>query len=246
MKYTITINQKQAIELGITNINQLFIFDLLCSAELWAKSIIIDGSVHYWVARQKVTEELPILNLKPDTVYRHLKELELNGFITYVKHGNMDCITVTEKGKNYSFGNKSTTSEAVPNGSEVDSSKSEAVPTYKTTTLSVLQDNKKEPADKAVLPDNVNNTAWLEFVAHRKSLRKPFSKLAQTKILNIMKRHTLENQQRLVDYSIAGGYPNLYENQVKDAKQTSSVYDQNIKNAAIAKQMILARSAGNA
>jgi hypothetical protein len=143
MKYTISINQKQAIELGLTNINQLFIFDLLISAQSWAKTIIIEGDTHYWVARQAIADQLPILNLKPDTVYRHLKELTKLGLIDYAKHGNMDCINITDKGKSYSFGSKSDNSEVSNEqlGSKPQD-KAEADPTYKTTTSISLLDNK--------------------------------------------------------------------------------------------------------
>jgi len=162
MKYTIAINQKQAIELGLTNINQLFIFDLLTSAQSWAKTIIIDGESHYWVARQVIAEQLPILNLKPDTVYRHLMELSRLGLISYMKHGNMDCINITEKGKSYQFGSKSDNSE-VDNeqlGSRPQDD-SEANPTYKATT-SISPLNNKANVEQEII-DHLNNKAGTSY-----------------------------------------------------------------------------------
>jgi uncharacterized phage protein (TIGR02220 family) len=123
----------------------LFIFDLLSSASSWAKTIIIEEETYYWVARQVIVEQLPILSLKTDTVYRHLKALKELGLITYVKFGLMDCINITEKGKTYQFGSKSDDSEV--NNEQVGSkprNPAEANPTYKTTiTISPL-DNKTE------------------------------------------------------------------------------------------------------
>ena len=106
MKYHLHINQEKAIELGL-NLNQAHILDLLCSASTWAEPIVINGEVYYWVARQKVCSELPLLDLKPDTAYRHLKKLAELGVIEYIKDGKKDLIKVSEKGKGYYVGNKS-------------------------------------------------------------------------------------------------------------------------------------------
>jgi len=94
----------------------------------------------------------------------------------------------------------------------------------------------------------INPTAWDEFLDHRKSIKKPASSLAQTKLKNILKKYTYEQQQYLVDYSIAGRYPNLYENQLRNfngtqtnqtvSRQSSStasrVHDRNKREYAIA------------
>jgi len=107
MKYTLTVNQKQALELGITNINQAIILGLIADAHSWAETEIINEKVYFWTARQKIAEELEILNIKPDSVYRHLKSLEKLGLIYYIKSGKKDCVKLTEKGKTYYVGNKS-------------------------------------------------------------------------------------------------------------------------------------------
>lgn len=101
MKYTLIINQPKAIELGITNINQAHIYDLLTSVSTWAEPEIINGEVFYWVARQTIANELILLNLKLDTVYRHLRSLSKLGLIEYRKIGKKDCIRITQKGKSY-------------------------------------------------------------------------------------------------------------------------------------------------
>lgn len=145
MKYTLHINQALALELGIKNINQAHIFDLLTTASTWAKPEIIGAEVYYWVARQNICTELPLLNLKPDTVYRHLKGLNVLGLIDYQKVGKKDCIRITDLGRKYLLknenehyvGNKSELNEnseinpnKLGNKSENDS---EINPTYPTT-----------------------------------------------------------------------------------------------------------------
>lgn len=146
MKYSLIINQVQALELGITNINQAHIFDLLTTASIWATPEIVNKEVFYWVARQTIADELKLLNLKPDTVYRHLKSLQDLKLIEYIKVGKKDCIKVTNLGKkytskidnstmseinpNYYVGNKSEKNSKLGNKSEKNS---EINPTYHTT-----------------------------------------------------------------------------------------------------------------
>ncbi|WP_419767256.1 hypothetical protein [Arcobacter sp.] len=115
MKYKIQVSQDQAIQLGIKNINQAHIFDLLTTSAVWAKAVAIDNEIYYWVARQTICSELPLLNLKPDTTYRHLKSLETLGLIDYVKSGKRDCIKITELGKKY---HSSNTNDKLGNKSE--------------------------------------------------------------------------------------------------------------------------------
>jgi len=101
MRYSLYINQPIALELGIENTSEAFIFDYLIIAPTWAEPIIIDNQVYYWVARQKICDEHPLLNLKPDTVYRYLKKLKQKNLINYIKEGKRDCISITKLGKKY-------------------------------------------------------------------------------------------------------------------------------------------------
>lgn len=101
MKYNLYINQLKAIELGITNLNQAHIFDLLTTASTWAAIKIINNEAFYWVSRQTICRELVLLNLKADTAYRHLRSLDKIGLIIYKKIGKKDCIKITPKGKKY-------------------------------------------------------------------------------------------------------------------------------------------------
>lgn len=137
MKFTITVNQKQAKELGIKNINQAIILGLISEAHTWAEHEIVDGEVYYWAARTKIQEELELLDLKLDTIYRHFKALASLGLIEYLKKGKKDCVRLTKLGKTYYVGNES---EKIQN-SEMNPSKfgneseknSDLNPTYKNT-----------------------------------------------------------------------------------------------------------------
>lgn len=147
MQYNININQKQAMELWIRNINQAVIFDTLTKASTWCDEIVIDSKVFYWVSRTKIIEEHPILDIKSDTAYRHLKALADLELIEYVKSWKKDCVRITEKGKSYIsdayVGNKSEkeeNSETDPNKSGNKSeNNSETDPTYHNTNNITIQ-----------------------------------------------------------------------------------------------------------
>lgn len=103
MKYILTINQKKAIELGLTNTTQVHILELIIGCTSWAKPIVVNNEAFHWIARQTICEELPLLGIKPDTVYRHLKKLDELAIIEYIKDGRKDLVRLTSKGRSYSF-----------------------------------------------------------------------------------------------------------------------------------------------
>lgn len=74
---------------------------------------------------------------------------------------------------------------------------------------------KKKPKSAWVLPDFVDSVAWSEFEQHRKLIRKPMSDLARAKATNLLRELTHDEQRRVIDYSIAGGYPGLFPDQLK-------------------------------
>ncbi|WP_289281534.1 MULTISPECIES: helix-turn-helix domain-containing protein [unclassified Methylophaga] len=123
MKHSIHINQRQALQLGIKNLTQGHIFDMLTGASTWAAPEVVDGEVYYWVSRQRISEQLPLADLKPDTIYRNLKKLSELGLIDYIKVGKKDCVRLTQKGKTYYVGSRSgleenTMSDLDPNNDE--------------------------------------------------------------------------------------------------------------------------------
>lgn len=140
MKYTLNINQQQAVALGLKNATEAIIFGMICDCATWAEPVIIDSEVFYWTSRSKFVSDLPLLDLKVDTVYRYLKSLEKLGLISYKKQGVKDCVKLTKLGKSYYVGKKSesedfTMSEKNPTKlgkkSENDSEKN---PTYSSTS----------------------------------------------------------------------------------------------------------------
>lgn len=146
MRWTLNVNQKQSLCLGIKNINQSIILGLICECHSWAEAVLIDGQVFYWTSRQSFSKELPLLDLKADTIYRHLKTLEQLGLIEYKKDGKKDCVRLTKLGKSYYVGNESEfseNSEMNPNklGNESENN-SDLNPTYNNTNSYPITNNK--------------------------------------------------------------------------------------------------------
>jgi len=206
MKYTLIVNHKQALELGIRNINQAIILGLIADSHSWAETEIIDNEVYYWTARQKIAEELEILNLKPDSVYRHLKSLEKLGIIDYIKSGKKDCVKLTKKGKSYYVGNKSEKYE----NSEINPKKlgnkseknSEINPTYKNTnTIRATKDK---------LPDWLNNDSWNEWVAFRKEIKKSLTKSMIKKQIEFLSNYK-DSHIEIINTSIQNGWTGLFK-----------------------------------
>jgi len=67
--------------------------------------------------------------------------------------------------------------------------------------------------------DNINKKALEEFKEHRKLMRKPLSGLALKKNIKVLEGCSYDEQQRIVDQSIASGWQGLFP--LKDKKQST-------------------------
>lgn len=204
MKYTLYINQVMAEKLGITNISQAIIFDCLTTASTWATPETMDGEIYYWVARQYLVKELPLLNLKPDTVYRYLKALAALKVIDYTKKGKKDLIRVTELGKTYLSDTMSENnpSSYVGNKSEQNSENNPTDPT--TNKILLLLDN---------APAEFNREAFEQYMAFRKeNKQKPYTAATvKGRIKWMISQGDHSVQQAIVDQTILNGWQGLHE-----------------------------------
>lgn len=116
MRYHGRINYVKCHEWGL-NVAQGALFDLLNESSSWAKTHIVGEDVYYWVSRNKVLDELPVVYKKADTVYRNLKVLEEKCLIVYIKEGVKDLVMLTEKGKTW---NAKINSDLNPSNGETD------------------------------------------------------------------------------------------------------------------------------
>ena len=106
MQYSIIINQKQGIELGLNSFDKMAVFSMIFEAYSWCDRIDIDGTEFIWINRHTICEMLPALNVSDKTIYRYFKEFHDFGLIIYEKYGKKDCIRITEKGFTYKYEQK--------------------------------------------------------------------------------------------------------------------------------------------
>lgn len=229
MKYTLVINHEQAITLGL-NVNQALILSVISESHTWADPEIIDGEVYYWTARQKISEELKMLNLKSDTVYRNFKKLEELGLIEYIKSGKKDCIRLTKKGKSYTTkqlleNNTNTMSDEDPKNGTVTMSDenpnklgsssendSDLAPTYNNTNIILILNNNyykkisKKIVEKIKKNPNINLKALADWLGYKK-----YKSIAPiTKTINFLSQYNYDTQWGIVDKSIRNGYKGIF------------------------------------
>lgn len=141
MRFITTINNKKCLEWEISG-TQGALMALLYEANAWAKEIIVDNKVYYFVSKNLILRELPLYYEKVDTVYRHLKVLAQKGIIEYIKQDKKDLIRLTEKGKTWNYQKteeEAENSDSNPNElgfqSEKEVENSDSNPTNKDTNI---------------------------------------------------------------------------------------------------------------
>jgi len=200
MKYNITINQPKMIEHNLS-ITYWCILDVISVAPTWSEAINKDGEIYFWVARQKIAEELKGLDLKPDTIYRNLKKLVALGFLDYVKLGKKDLIRLSKKGKSIFV---STMSDMNPNhyvGNESENN-SDMNPTYNYTNLNNYTSINIDFSNHLNVNQDTANE-WFEYKKYK-------SKAPVTKCLNFLNKYTKQEQKEIIDNSIMNEYAGLF------------------------------------
>ena len=153
------------------NMTKWCMLDILSVAPTWSDIIVVDNKPYYHISRNKIVDELKALDLKPDTVYRYLKELAENGFILYIKKDGKDLITFTQKAKNLFRENHSEknpnsyeNSENFPNKlGKKSENHSEKNPTYKDTRIYKNTNIKERRENNSKLTNAKEETAPLSF-----------------------------------------------------------------------------------
>jgi len=100
MQYSLYINQKKATEWGLTP-QQSILFSFLYELPSWAECHIISGIPYYYITKKKILAELPLLNSKPDTVYRWIRTLSALGLINIIQQGTASLVGITQKGSSW-------------------------------------------------------------------------------------------------------------------------------------------------
>ena len=195
MRFITTINNKKCMEWEL-NATQGILISLLYEANAWAKEVIIEDKVYYFISRNLVINELPMFFDKPDTVYREFKKLSEKGIIEYIKHKGMDLIRLTEKGKEWNYLKSENNSEKNPSKfGKKSENNSEKNPTYKDTILHKDTNNKDNNIYSAVinyLNEKTNRTGREKYNSNSKEIRK-YIKARQSE------GYTLEDFKTVID-----------------------------------------------
>lgn len=203
------------------NMTKWCILDILSVAPTWSEVIVVDNKPFYHVSRNKIIEELKALDLKPDTVYRYLKELAENGFILYIKKDGKDLITFTQKAKNLFRENHSEknpnsyeNSENFPNKlGKKSENHSEKNPTYKDTRIYKNTNIKERRENNSKFTNAKKETAPLSFSknendkseinpkqiieAYRDNISNKYSDIQEPTSFNAITQHSNEFKQIL-------------------------------------------------
>ena len=224
MRYTIHINAVKCQEWGL-NLNQGALFDLLNQASSWAKPVVIDSEVYYWISRNMIIDEIPLAYSKPDTVYRAFKDLSEKGLIVHVKQGQKDLIRLTEKGKEWNAKN-SEINPNVGNKSDIlpktDQKNSEINPTFSqklgNKSEKTAKNSDLNPTDHNTNYHNTNNQCTKEKTTPKKqNFVKPTLEEVKNYYLEKKQVNAEQKAQRFVDYYESVGWK-VGKNPMKDWK----------------------------
>jgi hypothetical protein len=84
------------------------------------------------------------------------------------------------------------------------------------------ENKEKETTKEVVLPDWLDKKAWLEYVQHRRDIKKKLTPLAIKKSLSILEKNK-SSQSAIIDKTICNGWTGLFELK-KQPKQEAPLY----------------------
>lgn len=101
MRWTQTLNLYRATEWGLS-LQQATLFAFLYELPSWAASTRMEEEdrLYYYASHKKIADELPILGMKKDAIYRNINKLIDLGLVdSWVVGGKRNHYAVTDKGK---------------------------------------------------------------------------------------------------------------------------------------------------
>lgn len=198
------------------------------------ETISMDGKLYYWVSYNKVIEDLPLLNIGKDMLYRRLKKMvELDILTYYSKSGGQAYFGF---GNNYvsmlssEYVENSEGSEKNPSMSENNPSNlgknsvptPEKIPTNRILNNSpldkTLNSNKESKKDNynAIVDENFTDNkvkeTIFEFIKMRKLIKKPLTDFALKKICNALKKLSSDplEQVAILEQSIINNWQGIF------------------------------------
>jgi hypothetical protein len=96
MKYIPSVDQIMAIDFKLL-IGDAHAFDLILEAQSWAKSIIVEGVEYYYLAQEKMVEEVPLYIGSVSAASRAIINLHKRGWIKKVTQGRKNYYRVESR-----------------------------------------------------------------------------------------------------------------------------------------------------
>lgn len=239
MKYTIMgFSQAKAVELGL-DVQDLTILRWFIDYKETSKMVqmIIEGKPYYWINYKGIIEDLPIINIKKDTLYRRLKKLvekEVLIHISITKGGTFSYYNI---GKNYlsliNFNSIEKPDEKKSEGTEknpggygfksvggTEKNPDQIINLLNNTNL--LNNNKKKKKKENEFDLIINNytdnedlkNTIYEFIKMRKTIKSPMTSNALKLMLNKLERLEPDDINRkilVLEQSIMNSWKGIFE-----------------------------------
>ena len=237
MKKYININQDNFIKIGkikdikVDSIDGI-LFDWIQNFTKSGKALkkLIDNKLYIWVSYKAIREDNPLCHINTnDVVGRRLNKLVELGLLEKFKSekdGNKVFFTITE----YAF-------MYLLESHDLPTQKSEALPTQKSDNSKLIDSKldsnkktiKKEDKSLKLLNNHQFKNNILEFITHRRGIKKPMSDLAIKKFVNKVDKFIGLNYNivDIIDNSITAGYSDIYEPKNKQTTKQQSTHQQN-------------------
>lgn len=87
------------------NLSQVYVYEWMLNLPKWANHVVINNQVFYYASKNKACDDMPIVTKKRNTMHKHYKFLEDNGFIIIKKIEGKDYVHLTEKSKQWNSSN---------------------------------------------------------------------------------------------------------------------------------------------
>lgn len=87
------------------NLSQVYVYEWILNLPKWSNSVIIENKIYYYASKNKACVDMPIVTNKRNTMHKHYKFLEKNGFVIITKIEGKDYIHITELSKEWNTSN---------------------------------------------------------------------------------------------------------------------------------------------
>ena len=202
MKYTIEgFNQAKAVELGLCVADLIILrwfVDFAGTDKMLKRNI--EGKEYYWIKYEGLLEDLPILNITKDTLYRRLKGLVEKELLDHITVKDAGTYSFYKLGKNYlALITDTPLSEKNPTGYGKKSvTKDPSTKNIKKESKEVAEESYEDIIFSLVSNKDLQEVIF-EFIKMRNLIKKPMTNRALKRIILRLKKFAGENVSLATD-----------------------------------------------